>query len=61
MKGPEIFCTTAIEFDIQDRKNCVSRGLTATGFLKTPVARLAGYVAHIAENGLVPRQTGTSK
>ena len=61
VKGPEIFCTARIEFDIQDRRNCIARGLAATGFLKTAVTSLAGYVAHIAENGLVPRQAGTSK
>jgi uncharacterized membrane protein len=61
VKGPEIFCTTGIQFDIQDRRNCVTRGLSATGFLKTSVKGVAGYAAHVAENGLVPRQTGTSK
>jgi uncharacterized membrane protein len=61
VKGPEIFCTTRIQFDIQDRRNCVARGLAATGFLKTPVAGVGGYVAHVAENGLVPRQAPTSK
>ncbi|HEV2650108.1 MAG TPA: DUF1036 domain-containing protein [Rhizomicrobium sp.] len=61
VKGPETFCTAKIEFDIQDRRNCTARGLTATGFLKTPVAGVAGYVAHVAENGLVPRQAPTSK
>ncbi|HEY4942707.1 MAG TPA: DUF1036 domain-containing protein [Rhizomicrobium sp.] len=51
--GPNKFCVADIEFDIQGRNRCASRGLTETGFAETRVKGLAGYAAHVGENGLV--------
>jgi uncharacterized membrane protein len=51
--GPEKFCTTGIEFEIQGRQNCKSRGLVEAGFAETRVKGLQGYTAHVSENGLV--------
>lgn len=51
--GPEKFCTTTVEFDIQGRQNCKSRGLVEAGFAVTHVKGLAGYTAHVSENGLI--------
>jgi len=51
--GPNGFCVTTIEFDIQGRDNCAKRGLTAAGFAETNLKGEAGFVAHVAENGIV--------
>jgi uncharacterized membrane protein len=51
--GPNGFCVTNIEFDIQGRDNCVKRGLIAGGFAETNLKGAAGFVAHVAENGMV--------
>ncbi len=51
--GPNGFCVTTIEFDIQGRQNCVQRGLTEAGFAETNLKGAAGFVAHVAGNGLV--------
>jgi uncharacterized membrane protein len=51
--GPQKFCTTNVEFDIQGRENCKKRGLVETGFAETRVKGLQGYTAHVSENGLI--------
>ena len=51
--GPEKFCTTGVEFDIQGRQNCKPRGLVEAGFAETRVKGLQGFTAHVSENGLV--------
>ena len=51
--GPNKFCVTDIEFDIQGRSHCAARGMTETGFAETRVKGLAGYSAHVGESGLV--------
>jgi uncharacterized membrane protein len=51
--GPEKFCTTTVEFDIQNRGNCKARGLVEAGFAATHVRGLSGYTAHVSENGLI--------
>lgn len=51
--GPEKFCTTTVEFDIQNRGNCKKRGLVEAGFAGTTVKGLQGYTAHVSESGLV--------
>ena len=51
--GPEKFCTTGVEFEIQGRQNCKSRGLVEAGFAETRVKGLQGYTAHVSENGLI--------
>ncbi len=62
--GPDKFCTTTVEFEIQGRQNCKARGLVEAGFAETRVKGLQGYTAHVSENGLVimPRvYSGASK
>ena len=51
--GPEKFCTTGVEFEIQGRQNCKARGLVEAGFAETRVKGLQGYTAHVSENGLI--------
>jgi uncharacterized membrane protein len=51
--GPDKFCTTNVEFDVQGRGDCKSRGLAETGFAETTVKGLAGFTAHVSEHGLV--------
>jgi uncharacterized membrane protein len=51
--GPNKFCVTDIEFDIQGRSRCAARGMTETGFAETRVKGLSGYSAHIGESGLM--------
>ncbi|HEX4302615.1 MAG TPA: DUF1036 domain-containing protein [Rhizomicrobium sp.] len=51
--GPNKFCVADIEFDIQGRGRCASRGLTETGFAEMRVKGLAGYAVHVGENGPV--------
>lgn len=51
--GSDKFCTTNVEFDIQGRGDCKSRGLVETGFAQTNVKGLAGFTAHVSEHGLV--------
>lgn len=51
--GPDKFCTTTVEFDIQGRENCKKRGLVEAGFAQTHVKGLQGFTAHVSENGLV--------
>jgi uncharacterized membrane protein len=51
--GPDKFCTTNVEFEIQGRENCKSRGLVEAGFASTNVKGLSGFTAHVSEHGLV--------
>jgi uncharacterized membrane protein len=62
--GAQKFCVTNVEFEIQGRGNCASRGQTETGFAETVVKGLSGFTAHVSEGGLVlPRkpQSATPK
>ena len=45
--GPDKFCVTPQEFEIQKRGNCAQRGLNEAGFAKTVTRGHAGYVAHV--------------
>ena len=47
MSGPDKFCVTPQEFEIQKRGNCASRGFAEAGFAKTVTRGVQGYVAHI--------------
>ena len=60
ISGPEKFCVTAIEFDIQGRERCAARGLIEAGFMETNSKGAAGFSAHVSEAGLVSGP-GTSK
>jgi uncharacterized membrane protein len=51
--GPNKFCLTDIEFDIQGRSRCAARGMTEAGFAETRVRGLSGYSAHVGEGGLM--------
>jgi uncharacterized membrane protein len=51
--GPNKFCVTDIEFEIQGRTRCAARGMAETGFAETSVKGLSGYSAHVGESGLV--------
>ena len=51
--GPAKFCTTSVEFEIQGRENCKSRGLVEAGFAETIVKGVPGFTAHVSEHGLV--------
>jgi uncharacterized membrane protein len=53
VSGPEKFCLTNMQFEIQGRGNCTKRGLTETGFAITATKGLSGYTAHIGNQGLV--------
>ncbi|HXC54309.1 MAG TPA: DUF1036 domain-containing protein [Rhizomicrobium sp.] len=62
VSGPNKFCVADIEFDIQGRTRCAARGLNEAGFAETRVKGVAGFAAHVGENGLVkPGHTTTSK
>jgi uncharacterized membrane protein len=63
VSGPEQFCVTAIEFEIQGRERCAARGLTDAGFAKTNPKGAPGFVAHVSADGLVATLSGkgTSK
>jgi len=59
--GPNKFCVADIEFDIQGRGRCASRGLTEFGFAEMKVKGMAGYAVHVGETGLIkapPRRPG---
>ncbi len=61
VSGPNKFCVADIEFDIQGRGRCPSRGLTELGFAETRVKGLSGFAAHVGETGLIkaaPRRPG---
>ena len=53
VSGPNKFCVADIEFDIQGRGRCASRGLSEVGFAETKVKGLGGFAAHVGGNGLV--------
>ena len=53
--GPEKFCVTNIEFEVQGRANCTKRGLTEVGFAVTNTGGAAGFKAHVTDKGLAPR------
>jgi uncharacterized membrane protein len=60
--GPQRFCVTNVEFEIEGRKDCRKRGLNEAGFAETKVRGLAGYTAHVTEAGLAARdQSGAPK
>jgi uncharacterized membrane protein len=54
VSGPERFCLTNIEFEIQGRGNCAKRRLNEVGFAATITKGLTGYTAHIGNQGLMP-------
>ena len=61
VSGPNKFCVADIEFDIQGRGRCASRGLTEMGFAESKVKGLTGYAAHVGETGLIkapPKRPG---
>jgi uncharacterized membrane protein len=58
--GADKFCIADIEFETHGRGKC-AKGLTETGFAATPTKGVAGYAAHIGNNGLLPVQAFTSK
>jgi uncharacterized membrane protein len=53
ISGPEKFCVTDIEFEIQGREHCAARGLIEADFAETNTTGAAGFTAHISEAGLV--------
>jgi uncharacterized membrane protein len=50
--GPNGFCVTNIEFDIQGRENCKKRGLQDAGFAETNQKGAAGFTARVTAQGL---------
>jgi uncharacterized membrane protein len=52
--GNTKFCVADIQFEIYGRDRCSSRGLTEAGFAETSTKGVAGYSAHISDEGLVP-------
>jgi uncharacterized membrane protein len=59
--GPDKFCMTDVEFETHGRGKCQTRGMSEQGFAATNTKGVAGYAAHIGNNGLVPAQAFTSK
>ncbi len=53
--GGARFCVTNITFDVQGQGSCAARGLKPAGFLATNLRHHPGYIAHVDQNGLVPR------
>ena len=51
--GPNKFCTTNVEFEIQGRENCARRGLVESGFAETKVKGMSGFTAHVSDKGLL--------
>jgi uncharacterized membrane protein len=47
--GPDRFCVSPQEFEIQHRGDCSVRGLAGAGFAKTVTRGLSGYVAHVGQ------------
>ena len=52
--GPMNFCVTNITFEVQGKDGCPKRGLVDAGFAATSTKGLAGFAAHISDDGLVP-------
>lgn len=52
--GPEKFCVTNIEFEIQGRERCTQRGLVEAGFAQTNAGGAPGFTAHVTVRGLAP-------
>jgi len=52
VSGPENFCVTNIEFEIQGRERCAARGLTDAGFAVTNEKGAPGFAAHVSADGL---------
>jgi len=50
--GPEKFCVTNIQFEIQGRGRCKERGLREAGFAVVGSGRAAGLTAHVTAKGL---------
>jgi uncharacterized membrane protein len=63
VSGPEKFCVTNIEFEIQGREHCAARGLADAGFAETNTKGVPGFAAHVSADGLVATLSGmgTSK
>ena len=53
VSGPEKFCLTNAQFEVEGRGDCKKRGLTQVGFATTVTKGLIGYAAHIGSQGLV--------
>ena len=51
--GPERFCITPLEFEIQRSGDCAARGQTEAGFAKTVTRGAAGYTARVGDTGLM--------
>ncbi len=59
--GANKFCVADIEFDIQGRGRCASRGLTELGFAETKVKGLPGFAVHVGDTGMIkapPKRPG---
>jgi uncharacterized membrane protein len=54
VSGPDKFCIAPTRFESHARGNCAARGQAEAGFRHTATAGLAGTVAHISDQGLVP-------
>jgi uncharacterized membrane protein len=54
VSGPEAFCVTNIEFEVQGRGRCLQRGLVEAGFVPTNTRGAPGFTAHVSERGLAP-------
>jgi uncharacterized membrane protein len=62
VSGPDKFCVANITFQTTDNGNCAAHGLSAAPFALTSTKGVAGYTAHVGENGLEPSiQTGMPK
>lgn len=62
VSGPEKFCLTNMQFELQGRGNCSKKLLNETGFTATITKGLAGYTAHIGNQGLVaPAKSAAAK
>jgi uncharacterized membrane protein len=62
--GPNKFCITNAEFEIQGRTNCPSHGQIEAGFAETRTKGRSGFTAHVGDTGLIaPRviYVGTPK
>lgn len=53
VSGRDKFCLTNMQFELQGRGNCAKKLLNETGFAATITKGLAGYTAHVGNQGLV--------